>query len=265
MGGGATEANPLILYDIKSVLNPMPWSPNVWKTRLVLNYKKIPYRTVWLSYPEIEPTLKSLGFGPSAVNRHGREFYTLPAIADPSKDGGPPTKIVDSHSIAEYLDKVYPQKRIIPDGTAGFHTLFIKEMQTNVLPHFIQLVVPVVNLHLDEPGQEYFESTRRPLFNNLPLKEVNRGEEARKPYYDALKKEFDLLDKWYAKNLEGDFFMGKEISYADMLLVAYFAWIRVPSDRDPGYASVWDVVKEWNEGRWARLWAKFEEYTADTK
>lgn len=51
--------SPLVLYDIPS-LKGTCMSHNVWKARLVLNYKQIPYRTEWLQHPQIEPTLKSL-------------------------------------------------------------------------------------------------------------------------------------------------------------------------------------------------------------
>ena len=49
--------------------------------RYLLNYKKIPYKTVWLSFPDIKPTLQKLGFRPSAVSRDGTEYWTLPVIA----------------------------------------------------------------------------------------------------------------------------------------------------------------------------------------
>jgi glutathione S-transferase len=32
----------------------------VWRIRLLLNYKQIPYRTIFLEFPDIEHTLKAL-------------------------------------------------------------------------------------------------------------------------------------------------------------------------------------------------------------
>lgn len=49
----------LLLFDIPSK-EGRAWSPNVWKVRAVLNYKKIPYRTEWIEFPDIEPKMKEL-------------------------------------------------------------------------------------------------------------------------------------------------------------------------------------------------------------
>ena len=75
-------ANEIVLYDLPSKGEPHCFSFNAWKGRLfaehcivcydnadklsidqarsVLNYKKIPYTTEWVEYPDLEPTLKAL-------------------------------------------------------------------------------------------------------------------------------------------------------------------------------------------------------------
>ena len=54
----------IVLYDLASTQN-VCFSPIVWRIRLILNYKQIPYRTVFLELPDIEPTLKALYAFPS--------------------------------------------------------------------------------------------------------------------------------------------------------------------------------------------------------
>lgn len=49
----------IIFYDLASTKN-ICFSPAVWRIRLILNYKQIPYRTVFIEFPDIEPTLKAL-------------------------------------------------------------------------------------------------------------------------------------------------------------------------------------------------------------
>lgn len=49
----------IILYDLASTKN-VCFSPVVWRIRLMLNYKKLPYKTIFLEFPDIEPTLKEL-------------------------------------------------------------------------------------------------------------------------------------------------------------------------------------------------------------
>jgi hypothetical protein len=49
----------IVLYDLACTKN-ICFSPVVWRIRLMLNYKQIPYSTVFLELPDIEPTLKGL-------------------------------------------------------------------------------------------------------------------------------------------------------------------------------------------------------------
>lgn len=49
----------IILYDLACTKN-VCFSPVVWRIRLLLNYKRISYKTIFLEFPDIEPTLKEL-------------------------------------------------------------------------------------------------------------------------------------------------------------------------------------------------------------
>lgn len=49
----------IVLYDLACTKN-VCFSPVVWRIRLMLNYKRIPYKTIFLEFPDIEPTLKDL-------------------------------------------------------------------------------------------------------------------------------------------------------------------------------------------------------------
>ena len=56
----AAQTTPeVILYDLACTKNEC-FSPAVWKIRMLLNYKKIPYETVFLEFPDITPTLEGL-------------------------------------------------------------------------------------------------------------------------------------------------------------------------------------------------------------
>lgn len=46
--------------------------------RLALNYKRLPYRVEYISYPDIEPMLKKLGFPPTSPTFPN---YTLPSTS----------------------------------------------------------------------------------------------------------------------------------------------------------------------------------------
>ena len=49
----------IVLYDLACTKNTC-FSPVVWRIRLMLNYKQIPYRTIFLEFPDIESTLNGL-------------------------------------------------------------------------------------------------------------------------------------------------------------------------------------------------------------
>jgi hypothetical protein len=56
----ASQTEPeIVLYDLACKKNTC-FSLVVWRIRLMLNYKKVPYRTIFLEFPDIEPTLKGL-------------------------------------------------------------------------------------------------------------------------------------------------------------------------------------------------------------
>lgn len=54
-----SQSSEIVLYDLTCEKNEC-FSPVVWRIRLMLNYKGIPYKTVFIEFPDIEPTLKSL-------------------------------------------------------------------------------------------------------------------------------------------------------------------------------------------------------------
>jgi len=55
----ASSQADVILYDLACEKN-VCFSPVVWRIRLMLNYKRIPYKTIFLEFPDIESTLKPL-------------------------------------------------------------------------------------------------------------------------------------------------------------------------------------------------------------
>lgn len=55
----AQPEHDIVLYDLACTKH-VSFSPVVWRIRLMLNYKNIPYKTIFLEFPDIEPTLKNL-------------------------------------------------------------------------------------------------------------------------------------------------------------------------------------------------------------
>jgi len=255
----------IVLYDIPSKLERRAWSPNMWKTRLVLNYKGIPYHTQWISYPDIEAAWKELGIPPSRLEG-GKPLYTCPSIID--RNTSPTLKVVtDSLVIAEYLDETYSSygPRIFPQGTTQQQLAFVNYLEARVETRATALVLGLCPTILEDPrGEAYFNETKLQRLGKALPDFYPAGSPERKEAWSLLQKDLDDVAEAYDKNVEGggEYFVGNTITFADMYLVALLLWTRfVPSDRDgPDVKFVWDVVRKWHGGRWARLMEKFENH-----
>ncbi|KAF8717695.1 Glutathione S-transferase, N-terminal domain, partial [Rhizoctonia solani] len=248
----ATKENPIIFYDILSEHGT--WSCNTYKTRLTLNYKRIPYRVEYLSYPDIAPKLKELGV--RTTDPAPFIAYTLPMIADPSSDpNGKPTYVVESFDIAVYLDKTYPAPKypaLFPPGTRAVQKitsdLFMNEVGYALLPGLVPLTARPG--FLDERGRQYFLKTREQYMKLIP-DDTSIGS---KFWGDAHEKW-----KWFGEvldlNEEGPFVTGKQISFTDFAVGGIIFFVRTV---EGGEMQRWKAMAEWQEGRWARLWAEIE-------
>ncbi|KAL5504851.1 hypothetical protein ACEPAH_7514 [Sanghuangporus vaninii] len=151
----------ITFYDIPSKLPGKAWSPNTFKTRISLNYKEVPYKTEWIEYPDIEPTLKKLGGAPTSKKDDGRDHYTLPAIHD-SATG---KFITDSTRIAEYLDATYPDKPLLfPPGSRHAAVAMLEDVTLPTIFKLIPLLLPGPAYHPSEASVVYVRSTREKLF-----------------------------------------------------------------------------------------------------
>lgn len=222
-----------------------------------MNYKRIPYKTVWLSYPDIEPTLAKLGAKASATKADdpSKPHYTLPAILD--ETGDTPVVIVDSLKIAEYLDKKYPERPVFPKSGKALEYAFEGFFGSILGQHCFLLLLPRVLEILDEPSQVYFRATREKAFG-IKFEEFS----PEGPVRDALWKKLELetfhkLGAVLDKNGPGISFVagGSEPTRADFLLASYFTWIKTVDPKS------WAIIEKWENGRWGNYLQKFDQWT----
>ncbi|KAF8630569.1 hypothetical protein AX17_005381 [Amanita inopinata Kibby_2008] len=243
----------IILYDFPSKVIGGPWNPNTWRTRFTLNYKGIPYRTEWIQYTEIERVCKEKGIPPSTTKADGSPSYTLPSIWDTEANVG----VSDSHSIAVYLDKAFPDKpRVIPPGTEALQTAFIQSLGSyvNAMRPF---TIPATLALIDhEPSYEYFYKTRSAMFGQ-DLKTMGPSDAAARD--DILKKTMEglnSLDQILQKS-SGPYIMDGTISFADFALGSWLKWVQLILGKD---SDAWKAIVTWNEGRWAERLGRLEQY-----
>lgn len=230
--------------------------------RYALNIKCIPYKTVWVELPDIEPLCKQLGAPPGG--RRPGPLYTLPVIYDPNTK----RHIADSSTIVRYLDDAYPSApRLFPEGTDALHAAFQHAFQAVLFSGsgaLVTIMRPVTYSALS-PGrvQEYFTKTREEWFGKLD--DVGpRGSPKHQGAWKELEDAFHTIAGWLVVSTtdshgkERLFFGGDDtIIFADVTVAGFLKCLQVMYGQD---SEEWQGVLRWDGGRWARSMEAFRRY-----
>ncbi|KAA1474762.1 hypothetical protein DENSPDRAFT_841391 [Dentipellis sp. KUC8613] len=242
---------PLILYDIPLSLPYKAWSPNPWKARLALDAKGIPYRTVWVEYPQIADLCKRIGAEHTQIRPDG-PHYTLPVVQDPNTGA----VVSDSFKIAQYLDKTYPDTvRLIPDGTAAFQAMFIDVTSQKIMFPMLKTFIEKIATLLNPSSSEYFRRTREAALG-AKLEEIAPQGPARDAVWKEVLDGMSLVSKWEAES-KGDFIMGETVSFADLAILGLLQWVKVMEGEE---SKEWKDVMNADGGRWERLYQALEKW-----
>ncbi|TEY73281.1 hypothetical protein BOTCAL_0080g00090 [Botryotinia calthae] len=204
--GTQTTSSELTLYDLASQDHCASWSHNALKTRLLLNYKEIPYKTTWIEYPDIEPTFKSLKVQPNASGIQ----YTIPTIQIPEVG-----YVQDSSTIATLLEHRYPTPSLkIETPELSQVEDLIPKLQLSIRPLWLPLLAKGL---LNDASRVYFEETRKERVG-MDIYEYGKKEGKEKCWEDTepIVRELGKLLK--AKG--GPFIEGDTPTYADFFIVA---------------------------------------------
>ncbi|TDZ16441.1 Glutathione S-transferase-like protein ustS [Colletotrichum orbiculare MAFF 240422] len=208
----------ITFYDLARRVKPNRcWSYNAWKTRLVLNYKKIPYTTAWVNHDTIGPTLEAIGI---RANASEQGFpYTVPTIQLPGK-----AAITDSAVIVTELESLYPFPALNLDS----------DLQNEADRVTFMTCMPLFAIYMPEVARSIIEESTVPTFNNsrekrfgMTLEELERargGEQAWKAAEPGMSAMKNLLTS--RKMDEGPFILGSQVCYADFILVASLETLR---------------------------------------
>ncbi|KAF8996506.1 hypothetical protein BDQ17DRAFT_1284458 [Cyathus striatus] len=241
----------ITFYDVPSKAPTKAWSPVNWKIRLVLNYKKLPYKTEWIEYPDIEPFCKKQGIQPTETRPDGTPYYTLPAIYD-STTG---IYVADSVPIVQYLDKTYPDTpQVIPSGTEALVYVFIRAFFMELSP-MVAMMLPKAPAILNSASAEYYSRTKAIPFGKLLAEIAPTGEDLNQAL-EKLKDGFAEVCAWYEKST-GKFIMGDQPTYGDFVLAGILVGVRTLSGEE---SDIWKVITGWQDRRWAKLLDDLKEY-----
>lgn len=123
----------------------------------MLNYKKVPYITEFIGFPDIAAVLSAACVPPT---RPTDPKYSVPAIIDASAD--PHVILADSAVIADYLEKTYPEPSIYPHGREA-HLRWTDAIMGSVRALAL-IVIPATPRILSESDADFFVRTRKLIF-----------------------------------------------------------------------------------------------------
>jgi len=247
-----TSAEPkIILYDIPTK-DDKPWSPNTWKTRMALNYKRIPFTTEWVEYPDIAGKLQGLLI---PANTTGTP-YTCPAITVTSSSS-PPLHIMESTAIATYLDETYPSRPLYTGSTASRAAQ--KEIEKlaakNLINSFPNYFLPNLAANLN-PGSGVYFRNKIEKYHGFPLEDYLKEDRVLKEWIEVegwLKELADAIEKAQDEGLEVLKAKGEdgteEITYCALKMAGMLVWAEMF-----GPPEAWLRIKESQGGLWGNLY-----------
>lgn len=224
-----------------------------------MNIKGLPYRTVWVEYPDIEALYKKASAEAAEKQADGSPYYTLPAIYDPNTSKFVP----ESAAIARYLDKAYPETyTVIPPETDALHAAFahgyLKALYAD--DHLRSLTMGESLAVLRPASAAHFHASREAMYGSFdefaPL-----GSEKRTKHWEGLRENYRTIAGWLEADGRKDklFFMGERISFADVSIAGFLWWMRRIFGEE---SEEWGEIVTWDGGRWKRFMDTFAKYEA---
>ncbi|KAF4970534.1 hypothetical protein FSARC_2443 [Fusarium sarcochroum] len=196
------SSGTITLFDIPTKPPQVSWSMNIWRTRLLLNYKGLDYKTEWVEYPEIKERLN----GHVPPNEQEPQF-TLPAIQLP--DG---SYVMDSYKIVDIIEEKYPEPSL-PLNTPI--QLRLRSAMSKFMGQLVPVYVPGVAQHLiGEKSLDFFLTTRKEDVG-MPLYEY--GEKNSPGAFDRAEPFAREVSALLHENPSGPYFLGDTVSYTDFI------------------------------------------------
>jgi glutathione S-transferase len=239
--------------------------------RLTLNYKRVPYKTVWVESADIQRAMKEAGAVPLSGGKwpDGVERYSVPAIKDP--DTG--KVLSDSFEIAQYLDEKFPDRpTLVPKGTEAQQAKFSENVPALLHPVYIYSIITLLIFikhllqslaaagtyitwaKLSEYGKPAFEETMRQIDGGPPFAERPVPTDADFEKMDnVFERLAEAIDAHGGKNgrLYGD-----QTTFADFAVGAVFQWLRHILSQER-----FEKLLQLNGDRWKKLVDEHVEYT----
>lgn len=211
------------------------WSPNTLKIRTTLNYKQIPYKESFLSYPDIASFATYYGISPDTGYAPPRA--TLPAIVHHDDTGKVIVAMSNSIDIARYLDQICPDHPVLSatssngwSNASEAYWYAFRQILNQSWTSGYPIVIPTIPQILDTRGSAWFIRDRQ-ASDKLGRSPLDWGstdpEEDWNPFRAGLQ---SLAKSMQHTSDAAPFLLGAQPSYADFALVSFLAWYRRGSE-----------------------------------
>jgi glutathione S-transferase len=208
----------LKLFELVGTDHTRPFSPYCWRTRMALAHKGLAAETIPWCFTEKD-----------AIAPHGSE--KVPVLLD----GDMP--VVDSWTIANYLEDQYPDRPSLFGGEGGraMGRMLNWWGDVAVIGGMSPMIVADIPLNLKPVDAAYFRKSREARFGK-PLEEVVAD---RDKTVEGFRKSLDPLRLTLKTQ---PYLGGEQPNYADYIVFGGFQWARVVSpfkllrEDDPVYA-----------------------------
>ncbi|HXV73892.1 MAG TPA: glutathione S-transferase N-terminal domain-containing protein [Sphingomonadales bacterium] len=196
-----------VLFELCGKNPAIRFSPYVWRIRLALARKDLPFRAEPIRFTDKSPIAAS-GSATVPVLREGAAW------------------VADSWVIVRHLEKTYPEKPSLLGAGGEAFSFFVQNwVNGSLLPVMFRIICTDIQHMLGATDAAYFYETRSkrigmPLEETLKHREANlaRLKETLAPVRNVLK--------------DQPFLSGAEALYPDFLLFGAFQWARLTSPLD---------------------------------
>ncbi|KAF9896318.1 hypothetical protein BX616_007689 [Lobosporangium transversale] len=224
---------------VDSKTRKVSFSPAVWRAKFALNYKKITYESVPLTFLEI-PTVITAAC-PNVISP------TVPTLQLEPGNGLP-----DSFAIAEYIEEQYPDRPLLFGKNISEKNLqrfFESYVQSKIHPPIRRMVYNDMYSMQDEKNADYFRTSREKSSGQPHhLIAGDRNQNLRE-----LKESLGLV---HTALQSGDWILGPQPGWADFVLGASFMWFNScsPNDFKEG------ILEAFDDQIMLNYWKKMQEY-----
>lgn len=191
------------LYELVGRDEARPFSPHVWKVRMALARKGLPYDVVPTRYLDV----------PAVENGASK---TLPVIRDGERI------VADSFAIALYLEDAYPDRPTLFGGEGGKAVARFVEGWTNTDLHAYIRIAALMDIFVmqDDANKAYFRRSREQRFGK-PLEEVGAERNEGLPAFRT------SLEPLRATLAAQPWIGGRSPLFADYIVFGALQWARV--------------------------------------